>query len=46
MIWEGCRCWMGDHVLLLYFTMCYAIPLVDIRDLGVLYSGVDLYIAS
>ena len=34
MTWEGCRCWMGDHVLLLYLTMCYAILLVGIGDFG------------
>lgn len=34
MTWEGCRCWMGDHVLLLYLTMCYAIQLLGIGDLG------------
>lgn len=23
MIWEVCRCWMGDYVLLKYFTILF-----------------------
>ena len=46
MIWEVCRCWMGDYVLLEFYHFVYAIQLVGIGDLGGLYSGFDLYIAT